>query len=136
MDSVDVLVMGRKTYEKVRSFGEWPYGSKPVVVLSSGSVNIPDDLNGTVESMYASPSELVDNLAARGIRHAYIDGGQTIQGFLREGLIQQITITTIPVLIGGGIPLFGPLNGDIKLRHIATLQFPNGFVQSKYEICD
>jgi dihydrofolate reductase len=134
MDSVDILVMGRKTFEKVVSSGEWLYGNKQVIVLSSRPVQIPSDLAGTVESQSCTPTELVKQLSERGARHLYIDGGKTIQGFLNAGLIQQIIITRIPVLIGEGIPLFGPVFKDIKLQHIETSSFANGFVQSRYEI--
>lgn len=134
MDSVDILVMGRKTFEKVVSSDEWLYGNKQVIVLSSRPVQIPSDLAGTVESQSCTPTELVKQLSERGARHLYIDGGKTIQGFLNAGLIQQIIITRIPVLIGEGIPLFGPVFKDIKLQHIETSSFANGFVQSRYEI--
>jgi dihydrofolate reductase len=134
MNSVDALVMGRNTYELVLSFGSWPYGEKPVVVLSSQQLEIPEDISNTVSVLSASPSEVVQRLAEQGYEHLYIDGGKTIQGFLREGLIQKIIITKVPILIGSGIPLFGTLPQDIRLRHIETLQFDNGLVQSKYEV--
>jgi dihydrofolate reductase len=134
MDTVDVLVMGRKTYEKVLTFAGWPYGSKPVVVLSSNPVHIPQPVAASVESMARTPGELVHCLARRGIGHIYVDGGKTIQRFMEAGCIQQLIITVIPLLIGNGIPLFGPLTHDVRLRHIETRQFANGFVQSKYEV--
>jgi len=136
MATVDVLVMGRKTFEKVLSFGEWPYGTKPVVVLSSSPLQIPEGIAESVEAMSGSPAELVDRLSKRGANHLYIDGGKTIQGFLAAGLIQRLIITRIPVLIGSGIPLFGPLRRDIRLRHIRTLEFPGGIVQSEYEVAE
>ena len=136
MDSVDVLVMGRKSYEMVLSFGKWPYGSKRVVVLSSKLIRIPDDLAETVESRSCAPAELVKDLIKTVAKHLYIDGGKTIQGFLNAGLIQEIIITRIPTLIGSGIPLFGPLNKDRKLGHIETRSFANGFVQSRYEVLE
>lgn len=134
MATVDVLVMGRNTFEKALTFAEWPYGGKPVVVLTSGHVQVPEALASEVEVMNFSPAELVSRLAERGAGHLYIDGGKTIQGFLNAGLIQHIVITKIPVLIGSGIPLFGPLEHDIKLRHLETRQFASGFVQSKYAV--
>jgi dihydrofolate reductase len=134
MDTVDVLVMGRHTFEKLRSFGKWPYGSKPVVVLSSRSLSIPEEISDSVESMSCSPAELAARLSKRGAKHLYVDGGKTIQGFLVAGLIQRLIITKIPVLIGGGIPLFGSLQRDIKLRHVRTRDFPGGIVQSEYEV--
>ena len=135
MESVDVLVMGRNTYELVLTFGSWPYGEKPVVVLSSRrQLNIPEHIAGTVESMSAPPREVVRRLAERGAKHLYIDGGKTIQGFLAEGLIQQLIITRVPILIGSGIPLFGSIPQDIKLQHIATRTFESGLVQTRYEV--
>jgi dihydrofolate reductase len=134
MDTVDVLIMGRNTFAKVLAFPEWPYGDKPVIVLSHGPVNIPKRIAQSVKSMSCTPRELVRWLREEGARHVYVDGGKTIQGFLDEDLIQQIIITRIPILIGSGIPLFGPLKRDIKLRHIETRQFPDGLVQSRYEV--
>lgn len=135
MDSVDALVMGRNTYETVRSFGgQWPYGEKPVIVLSSRPIDVPGSIAATVESSSSSPAELVRRLSARGMKHLYIDGGKTIQGFLNAGLIQQLIITRIPVLIGSGIPLFGALEKDVKLHHITTRAFASGIVQSTYEV--
>lgn len=132
--TVDALVMGRGTYDKVLTFGEWPYGDKPVIVLTSRPLDRPTQVPGTVESMSCSPAECVARLEARGMRHLYVDGGKTIQSFLRAGLITRLIITRLPVLIGRGIPLFGPLDRDVKLRHVTTRSFPNGFVQSEYEV--
>jgi dihydrofolate reductase len=84
--------------------------------------------------MGGPPAEIVSQLAARGIHHLYIDGGVTIQGFLRAGAIQRLIITRVPVLIGEGIPLFGSLPRDIRLRHIATRHYPSGLVQSEYQV--
>jgi dihydrofolate reductase len=134
VDSVDAIVMGRSTYELASSFGSWPYGEKPVVVLSSRRVVIPEAIARTVEAMSAAPREVVRRLAQRGFGHLYVDGGRTIQGFLGEGLIDRLILTKVPVLIGSGIPLFGALPHDVGLRHLETLQFDNGLVQSKYEV--
>ena len=136
LDSVDILVMGRKTFEMVVSSGKWLYGNKKVIVLSSRPVLIPSELSETVESQSSSPAELVKQLSELGAKHLYIDGGKTIQGFLNAGLIQHIIITTIPVLIGKGIPLFGPVIKDIKLQRLETRSFANGFVQNRYEVQD
>lgn len=134
MDSVDILVMGRRTFEMVVSSEKWPYGSKQVVVLNNRGVQIPSDLSETVESQSCSPTELVEQLSRQGAKHLYVDGGKTIQGFLNAGLIQQFIITRVPVLIGKGIPLFGPVNKDIKLQHKETRSYPDGFVQSRYKV--
>jgi dihydrofolate reductase len=84
--------------------------------------------------MSCTPAEVISRLAARGAKHLYVDGGKTIQGFLSAGLVNRLIITRIPVLIGSGVPLFGPLARDIKLRHIETRQFSSGLVQSEYEV--
>ena len=132
--SVDALVIGRKTFEKVLTFGAWPYGDKRVVVLSSRPVDLSRVAGGVVEQMAGTPAEIVSQLAASGAHNLYIDGGITIQRFLRAGLIQRLIITRVPVLIGEGIPLFGSLAQDIRLRHIATRHYPSGLVQSEYEV--
>jgi dihydrofolate reductase len=134
MASVDALVIGRKTFETVVAFDEWPYGSKRVVVLSSRAIDLSAVKGGVVEHMAGPPAEIVAKLAATGARHLYIDGGITIQGFLRAGLIQRLVVTRVPVLIGAGIPLFGSLPHDVRLRHVATRHYPSGLVQSEYEI--
>jgi dihydrofolate reductase len=135
MESVDALVMGRKTYETVRSFGAWPYGKKPVVVLSSKKVDIPKDLAKSVTAMSGNVAAIVSHLEALGMKHFYVDGGVTIQKFLNAGMIDRLIITRIPVLIGSGIPLFGKLeNGDVKLGHVATRTYPSGLVQSEYVV--
>lgn len=131
--SVDVVVMGRKTFEVVLTFGKWFYGKKPVVVLSSCPLDFSAIKGGVVERMTGEPSEIATQLKARGFKHAYIDGGITIQRFLSAGLIDSLVITRVPVLIGEGIPLFGPLPRDITLTHVATRSYPGGLVQSEYK---
>ena len=132
MASVDVLVIGRKTFETVLAFDVWPYGDKRVVVLSSRPVDFSAVRGGVVEQMGGAPAEIVARLAATGAHHLYIDGGITIQQFLRAGLIQRLIITRVPVLIGQGIPLFGALVRDVPLTHVATRHYPSGLVQSEY----
>ena len=131
--SVDALVIGRKTFETVLSFDTWPYGEKPVFVLSTRLL-APVPAGAIVEHLSGDPVEIVSQLEARGIGHVYVDGGLTIQRFLRAGLIQRLIITRVPVLIGDGIPLFGSLPHDVRLRHIATQHYPSGLVQSEYEV--
>ncbi len=132
--SVDVVVIGRRTYEFVLTFGKWLYGKKPVVVLSSGPLDFSWIKGGVVEQMSGEPVEIVAGLKARSFKHAYIDGGVTIQRFLAAGLIDRLVITRVPVLIGEGIPLFGPVPHDISLRHVATRCYRGGLVQSEYEL--
>ena len=133
MKTVDVIVMGRGTYEKVMTFGNWPYET-PVVVLSSRNLALPAHVAASIETMSGPPAEIVARLESRGLQHAYVDGGATIQRFLEAGLIRRLIITRVPVLIGSGIPLFGPLTRDSQLRHVETRVFANGLVQSEYEV--
>jgi len=132
--SVDALVIGRKTFETVLAFETWPYGTKRVVILSSRPIDFSGVRGGVVEQMDGDPAEIVAKLEASGVRHIYVDGGITIQRFLRAGLIQHLTITRVPVLIGEGIPLFGSLPHDLRLRHVTTQHYPSGLVKSEYEI--
>ena len=133
MATVDALVIGRKTYETVLSFGAWAYGAKPVFVLSTRPIASAPP-GAIVEGLSGPPDDIASRLAARGIGHIYVDGGDTIQRFLRAGLIQRLVITRVPVLIGSGIPLFGPLPKDIRLRHVATRSYVSGLVQSEYAV--
>ncbi len=133
MESVDVLVMGRNTFEKVLSFDAWPY-EKPVVVLSRSRIEIPGALRGTVSASSESPVDLVMRLSGEGVEHLYIDGGSVIQSFLNAGLIDTLIITVIPVLLGSGLRLFGPLERDLPLKHVATKPYDFGFVQHEYSL--
>jgi dihydrofolate reductase len=132
--SVDAIVIGRNTFEKVLTFDAWPYGDKRVVVLSSRSLDLSDVVGGVVEQMAGPPADIISQLAASGAQHLYIDGGITVQRFLSAGLIQRLIITRVPVLIGDGIPLFSALPRDIRLQHVATRHFQSGLVQTEYHI--
>ena len=132
--SVDAIVIGRNTFEKVLTLGPWFYGKKRVVVLSTLPIDLSVVKSGNLEQMSGSPAEIVAKLEKAGVTHAYIDGGITVQRFLRAGLIQRLIITRVPVLIGEGIPLFGSLPKDVHLRHIATRSYASGLVQSEYEV--
>lgn len=133
--SVDGVVMGRGTYEKVLAFDRWPY-RKPVVVMSRSldPDAVPARLSGKAEIVAESPEATLRRLSMRGWTRAYIDGGQLVQSFLRAGLIDDMVITRVPVLLGSGRPLFGPLPRDVSLDHIETTAFPSGLVQSTYRV--
>ena len=133
MATVDALVIGRKTFETILTFGSWPYGEKPVFVLSTRAL-APAPTGAAVERMSGAPADIVAQLTARGIRHIYVDGGITIQRFLQAGLIHRLIITRVPVLIGGGIPLFGAVERDIPLKHVGTREYASGLVQSEYVV--
>ena len=134
MATVDALVIGRKTFETVLSFPQWPYSTKPVIVLSSRPATLEAPRGAICTFMDATPPEVIDRLAARGMDHLYIDGGVTIQRFLTAGLIQRLIITRVPVVLGTGIPLFGPVAHDLRFAHVTTRAYPSGLVQSEYVV--
>ena len=134
MNSVDVLVVGRKTFEQVLTFGEWLYGTTRVIVMSSGNIEIPTHLKETVSSSSQTPTQLMARLSAEGAKHLYIDGGYTIQQFLKEGQIDEITITVAPVVLGKGKSLFGNVEKDIELVLLNSKAYDFGFVQIKYAV--
>jgi dihydrofolate reductase len=133
MASIDAIVIGRNTLETVLTFDGWPYGKQRVVVLSTRALDL-SAIDGVVEQMSGEPARIMADLAARGVHRLYVDGGITIQRFLAAGLIERLVVTRVPVLIGEGIPLFGPLPHDVRLRHVATRSFPSGLVQSEYAV--
>ena len=133
MDTVDAIVMGRKTFETVMAFPSWPY-AKPVVVLTSKPDKLTPPTGVDCEIINATPHEVVGRLSDRGVTHIYVDGGVTVQRFLNAGLIQRMIITRVPVLVGEGIPLFGPVSNDITLEHVATRTYRSGLVQSEYQV--
>lgn len=134
MESVDALVMGRNTYEKVLSFGvDWPY-KKPVIVLSRNSINIPEQLKDSVTHSSEPLQDLCTRLEAKGYKRLYIDGGVTIQRFLAAGLLDDMIISMAPVALGEGIPLFSKSEKDIALKLVNTKSFDFGFVQLTYDV--
>jgi dihydrofolate reductase len=132
--SIDVVVMGRNTFEQVLTFDVWPYADRRVVVLSSRAIEIPAALAATVSASAEAPGALLERLTAEGAKRLYVDGGITIQRFLAAGLIDDITVTLIPVLLGRGRPLFGPGAQDIQLTLRGSKTFEFGFVQLSYRV--
>ena len=135
IDRVDGIIMGRGTFDAVKGFEPWPY-DRPVLVLSRtlAQTDIPDALRGKVEIINASPQDAMAIASERGWRGVYVDGGAVIQSFLRAGLIDDMVVSRVPVLIGDGLSLFGPLDGDVALEHVETKSFPSGLVQSFYRV--
>lgn len=132
IDRIDALVMGRKTFEKVCSLDcDWPY-SKPVFVLSNSMQSIPAGYEGKAEPIKGSLSEVIEAIHQKGCNHLYTDGGVTVQNFLKENLIDEMIITVIPILLGGGIPLFGELPKPIAFEHVKTEVYLNALVQNHY----
>ena len=131
--TVDAIIMGRNSFDKVLTFGSWHY-TKPVIVLTSRPLKIPEHLSGKAFVSSGTVPEILKEMEDKGYRHLYIDGGITIRRFLDAGVINELTITLIPVLIGDGIPLFGALDSDIKLSHKSTVSYKTGLVQNTYAV--
>lgn len=132
--SVDALVFGRRTYNKVDSFSDWPYGEKPIVVMSRTADRPVVPPGRCVSFSQETPRQLVDRLTGDGAKRLYVDGGQLIQSFLRDGLVDDLNISTIPVLLGAGIPLFGHLPGEVWLDLQDSQAYTNGIVQTQYRV--
>jgi len=132
--SVDCIVMGRNTFEKVVSFPTWPYHNKRVIVLSRTWDQIPDQFVDLAE-LYSGKVELLTvELQNQGVRHVYVDGGITIQSFLQQNLLSEMTITTVPIILGKGISLFGMMRDEIKLKLDYIKSFDSDFVQTRYQL--
>ena len=138
MDSVDCLVMGRNTMEMIAAMDltddQWPYGETKIFVLSQSLQQLPDSMKARAELVSGDIPSLMAHCESLGLKHAYIDGGKTIQSFLALGLISHMTITQVPVLLGEGIPLFSGLKQEIKLANPNVTVFPNDYVQLCYEL--
>ena len=133
MAGIDALVMGRKTFETVLGFDPWPYPGRPVHVMSrSTTVKIPDALGPLVQPSGETPAELLQRLARTGVRRCYLDGGELIQSFLHADLVDRMTLTTVPVLLGSGRQLFGALPADRVWTLDGVSHWDCGFAQVSY----
>lgn len=127
--SIDAIVFGRKTYDVALGFDPWPYAGKRCVVLTRRPL---EPRHG--EERYDGPlADLVERLGQEGVRRAYIDGGEVIRQFLAEGLIDDITLSIVPVLLGEGLPLFRG-GAERWLRFVESRAFPSGLVQIEYRV--
>ena len=131
--NVDAIIMGRHSFEMVKTFQPWPY-TPPVIVLSEQKIDIPEPLKSMVSHSSEPPVALKQRLSNQSMKHLYIDGGITIQRFLRAGCINELIITVIPILLGQGRRLFGDLEQDIHLQLIESRTLNGGFVQMHYQI--
>ena len=138
MASVDCMIMGRKCMEKIASFNltpeQWPYGETRIIVLSNTVKAPPKELQDKMEMYSGEIPKLIGRLESEGFTHAYIDGGTTIQSFLNLKLINEMTITHAPILLGAGIPLFGKLVKKIKLEDAKAIAYANDFIQTHYQV--
>lgn len=132
INKIDALVIGRNTLDLVISMDcDWPY-NKPVFVLSSSMTSVPKSYDGKFFLVKGDLKRIVYDLNRKGFNNLYIDGGITIQNFLKEDLIDEIIITTIPILLGGGIPLFGELEIPLNFTCIKSEQLISSINQSHY----
>ena len=123
MARIDALVMGRNTFETVCGFDcDWPY-NKPVFVLSNSLESIPGGYQDKAFLINGDLKDVVAELNEKGFKDLYIDGGVTVQNFLEQDLIDEMIITTFPVVLGGGAPLFGKTPSAMKftLKHSEVL---------------
>lgn len=132
IESIDAIIMGRKTFETVLNFDPWPY-NKPVFVLSNTISEIPEELKDRMEIVKGEIRTILQDLIQRGYHDLYIDGGGAIQSFLKEDLIDEMIITRVPILLGDGIPLFRNLRHTLKFKHIKTIVYNNNIVKSHYK---
>lgn len=126
--AVDSMLIGRNTYDIVAAFDEYPYAGKRVLVLSTtlDSVDWPD------ATVHRTVDDALATLEREGRRHVYVDGGTVVQQFLRSGMLDDLTVSIAPVLIGSGVPLFGDLDSDVLLELTGTRELPAGFTQATY----
>jgi len=131
MERIDGIIMGRKTFEAVLGFNEWPY-TKPVFVLSNSLSSVPEAYLEKATIVKGNIENILEALRKKGIENRYIDGGKTIQSFLKKNLIDELIITRVPIILGSGIPLFEGMDFDIKFKHISTEIFNEQLVKSHY----
>jgi dihydrofolate reductase len=133
IQEIDAIVMGKTTFEVVCGFGgTWPY-TKHVFVLSNSLKDFPEKLKGKITLLKGNPQEILEMIHEKGFFKLYIDGGSTIQNFLKEDLIDELRITTIPILLGGGFPLFGDLPKPMEFVHLKSEVFLGQMVQDRYK---
>lgn len=133
MKGIDAIVMGKNTFETVCGLDiDWPY-AVPVFVLSNSLQNIPEKFKDKAKLVKGDLTEIIAQINASGYQNLYIDGGKTIQSFLNQNLINEITITLIPILLGEGIPLFSKLKNKLNLECTKTTLFTNKIVQNQFK---
>lgn len=136
MKGIDAIVMGKNTFETVCGFDiDWPY-AVPVFVISNSLRTIPEKFKDKAELVKGDLNEIVQQIHAKGHQNLYIDGGKTIQSFLNKNLINEIIVTIIPIILGGGIPLFSNINNMIHFKCVHTVLFSNHIVQNHYVLVE
>jgi dihydrofolate reductase len=131
-DAVDAVVIGRVTYDVVLGFETWPYGGKHVVVLTHRPCTVRHG-----ETFFAgAPEAVVARLTVDGVRRAYVDGGTVVSQFLSAGLVDDLTLSLIPVVLGDGIRLFRAPLPERAFRLTSARTYPSGLVQVQYVAAD
>lgn len=131
---IDVIIMGKKTFEQVVKFDHWPYKDKKIIVLTSRQINIPHNLSHSVTISNESPNQLITRLSSQFVSHIYVDGGKVIQSFLSEGLVDEMNTTIVPILIGKGRSFSESIPRDILLHNSKITVYEFGAVQIKYTV--
>ncbi len=131
MDNMDAIIMGRKTFETVHSFGVWPY-TKPVIVLSKTLQSLPQGYEDKASISSESIKDLLLNAFRKGYKELYVDGGSVVRSFLEMDFIDSMTITHVPIVLGGGVSLFGELTEPLRFSHVHTQELAGGLVMSGY----
>ena len=134
MARIDALVMGRRTFESIMDFDPWPYAGKRVhVVTRDAGWTVPVPLADQAQAHAGGPIPLLRRLHGEGVQRVYADGGELIRHLLAEDAVDAMTLTTIPVLLGQGRPLWGPLPADLDWRLGDVRHWDCGFVQCRWE---
>ncbi len=131
LENMDAIIMGRHTFEMVHSFGQWPY-TKPVIVLSQSLEALPSGYEGKATLSKESVKDVLLSAFRKGYNELYIDGGKVVQSFMQLDLIDSMTLTQVPEVLGGGVALFGELDASLKFKHIHTQVLDGGLVMSGY----
>lgn len=133
LESVDILLIGRKTYEEVLGFGvEWPYQGKKSYVFTADSeftTETPD-----TEVVNELTPEFITQLQEAESDIWLVGGGKLIASFLKLGAVDDILVSIIPVMLGNGIPLFPEIHKDAKLQLVSCESFRNGVVNLSYRL--
>ncbi len=132
ISDIDALVLGRNTYEVVSALPEWPYTGKRVIVLSHTLKAVRKE----AELFSGKLTDLTSLLHSEGIKHVWVDGGVTVSTFLEAGLVDHMTISVIPVVLGSGIPLFRTMHKEHTCQLLSTQSYPSGLVQLRYEVVE
>lgn len=130
-DRMDTVLLGRRTYDKVLEFSEWPYPGKRVCVVTHKP---PAAARAGESFVGGTPATIREQLAEAGARNVYVDGGVLVSEFMAAGLLDELVISVIPVLLGAGLPLWARPFTETPLTLVSADAFDAGLVQLKYRV--